>query len=80
MDVTSDRSSELGVTWIVDASDTDGGAGATSFNGATSLGRCAAGGCRGRRRYGSTALGLLPDGLTYAVGRFKDTGTNWAPC
>lgn len=77
VDVTSDRSSELGVTWVVDASDTDGGAGATSFNGSTSLGAAQLAGAVASGET-STALGLLPDGLSYAVGRFKDTGTNWA--
>ncbi len=77
VDVTEDQSSELGVTWIVDGSDTDAGAGATSFDGASRPGaaQIAAGVASGDL---ATSLGQISDGLTYAVGRFQDTGTNWA--
>lgn len=77
VDVTEDRSSELGVTWIVDGSDSGNGAGATSFDGSTKPGavQVAAAAVSGDA---ATAVSQISDGLTYAVGRFKDTGTNWA--
>ncbi|NNF51938.1 MAG: type II secretion system secretin GspD [Gammaproteobacteria bacterium] len=77
VDVTEDSSSELGVTWIVDGSDSDSGAGATSFDGATNPGAAQIAGVIAGGDTGA-ALGQISDGLTYAVGRFKDTGTNWA--
>ena len=77
VDVTEDSSSELGVTWIVDGSKTDRGAGATSFDGQTNPGAAQIAGVIAGGDAAS-ALGQISDGLTYAVGRFEDAGTNWA--
>ncbi len=77
VDVTEDKSSELGVTWILDGSDTDAGAGATSFDGQTRPGAAQFAAGVSSDDLAST-LGQIPDGLSYAVGRFENTGTNWA--
>ncbi len=77
VDVTSDKSSELGVTWIVDGANTDAGAGATSFDGQTRPGAAQLAGAVAGGDL-TSALAQLPDGLSYAVGRFEETGTNWA--
>jgi general secretion pathway protein D len=74
VELTEQRAAELGVTWLLDGSDSNDGVGLTNFPGATGgiLGLAAAG------------AGDTPDvsgigaGITLGVGRVREAGTSWA--
>jgi general secretion pathway protein D len=74
VELTEEKAAELGVTWLLDGSDSNDGVGLTNFPGAT-------GGILGLAAAGS---GENPDvsgigaGITLGVGRVRDAGTSWA--
>lgn len=74
VEVSEEKAAELGVTWIVDGSDSDDAVGLTNFGATT----------RGVVQLGAAAQGdqpsaaAIPDGALIGVGRIRDTGTSWA--
>ena len=76
VEVTADRTSELGVTWAIDGSNDNNAVGVTNFPD----------GGPGVVQLGSAALGdgavnpanLIGDGITLGVGRISDSGTSFA--
>jgi len=76
VEVTADRTSELGVTWAIDGSRDNNAVGVTNFPaggpGVVQLGTAIAGD-------GSANLGsLIGEGITFGVGRISDSGTSFA--
>jgi general secretion pathway protein D len=76
VEVTADRTSELGVTWAIDGSRDNNAVGVTNFPdggpGVVQLGTAIAGDGNGN-------LGnLIGDGITFGVGRISDSGTSFA--
>lgn len=75
VEVTADRTSELGVTWAVDGSNDNNAVGVTNFpdggSGIVQLGTAVAGD-------GSNIAELIGDGITLGVGRISDSGTSFA--
>jgi len=73
VEMSADRAAELGVTWAVDST-SNGAAGFTNFPrvgpGLIQLGAAGAA--------GSSAVSLVPDGLTLGVGRIVDGGVSFA--
>jgi general secretion pathway protein D len=74
VELTQQKSAELGVTWAV--GNNGHAAGLTNFSGTTGgivqLGQAAGSGS------GTPAPNLIRDGLTLAVGKIADTGLSWA--
>ncbi|MDH3645427.1 MAG: type II secretion system secretin GspD [Gammaproteobacteria bacterium] len=75
VDLSADKSAELGVTWAIDASDDAAGAALTNFGGATNVGQIVGAVTGG---VDPTSLDFVQDGVTVGVGRLKDSGTNFA--
>jgi len=76
VEVTADRTSELGVTWAIDGSNDNNAVGVTNFPdggpGVVQLGTAIAG-------EGNGNLGqLIGDGVTFGIGRISDSGTSFA--
>ena len=76
VEVTADRTSQLGVTWAIDGSQDNNAVGVTNFPdggpGVVQLGTAVAGD-------GSGNLGnLIGDGITFGIGRISDSGTSFA--
>ena len=73
VEVSEDRSGQLGITWALQGAESEDGVGLTNF-GSTSTGvaQLAAAGTDG------VDPSLLPDGITFAIGRIRDSGTSWA--
>ncbi len=74
VDLTSDKSAELGVTWAIDGTDDIAGAGLTNFGGTTNIAQVIGAVQSGA---GTAALDAVQDGLTFGVGRIRDSGTNF---
>ena len=76
VEVTADRTSELGVTWAVDGSRDNNAVGVTNFPdggpGVVQLGTAIAGDGNGN------LANLIGDGITFGVGRISDSGTSFA--
>ena len=77
VEVTVDKSAELGVTWALDGTNDVAGAGLTNFPNSTSSvlsigGALATGGGQ------LTGIPSLGNGLTFGIGRISDTGTSIA--
>ena len=74
VELTQQKSAELGVTWAI--GNNGKAAGLTNFSGTTGgilqLGQAAGGGS------GNPAPNLIRDGLTMAVGKIADNGLSWA--
>ena len=77
VEVNADKTKELGITWAVDGSDDNNAVGVTNFpGGATGIGQIAAG--LGANADPTSLAAGLPGGITMAVGRIQDSGTNFA--
>jgi len=76
VEVTADRTSELGVTWAIDGSNDNNAVGVTNFPaggpGVVQLGTAIAGDSS------ENLANLIGDGITLGVGRISDTGTSFA--
>jgi general secretion pathway protein D len=76
VEVTADRSSELGVTWAVDGSRDNNAVGLTNFPdggpGVVQLGTAIAGDSSG------DLANLIGEGVTFGIGRISDSGTSFA--
>jgi general secretion pathway protein D len=76
VEVTADRTSELGVTWAIDGSRDNNAVGVTNFPdggpGVVQLGTAIAGDGNGN------LANLIGDGITFGVGRISDSGTSFA--
>lgn len=76
VEVTADRTSELGVTWAVDGSNDNNAIGVTNFpdggSGIVQLGSAAAG------DGAINPANLIGEGITLGVGRISDSGTSFA--
>jgi len=74
VEVSEDRAGQLGITWALQGAESDQGVGITNFGssipGVAQLASASAG--------GTADPGLLPDGISFAVGRIRDSGTSWA--
>src|SRR5690606_37454692 len=74
VEVSEEKAAELGVTWILDGSDSDDAIGLTNFGatvpGVVQLGAAAQG--------DQPSAAAIPDGALIGVGRIRDTGTSWA--
>lgn len=76
VEVTADRTSELGVTWAIDGSRDNNAIGVTNFPdggpGVVQLGTAIAGDGSGN------LANLIGEGVTFGVGRISDSGTSFA--
>jgi general secretion pathway protein D len=76
VEVTADRSSELGVTWAIDGSRDNNAVGVTNFPdggpGVVQLGTAIAGDSSGN------LASLIGEGVTFGIGRISDSGTSFA--
>jgi general secretion pathway protein D len=76
VEVTADRSSELGVTWAIDGSRDNNAVGVTNFPdggpGVVQLGTAIAGDGSGN------LANLIGEGITFGIGRISDSGTSFA--
>ncbi|MEM9386417.1 MAG: type II secretion system secretin GspD [Pseudomonadota bacterium] len=79
VDVSADRSAELGVTWITDATSTAASAGATNFRSSgNSIVDVAGAVAAADGSVPADASGLVQDGLTFGLGRIREGGTSFA--
>ncbi|NND59100.1 MAG: type II secretion system secretin GspD [Gammaproteobacteria bacterium] len=76
VDLTSDRSAELGITWAIDSTKDTASAALTNFSGTTNVADVAGAILSGGDV--ATAAQGLGDGLTYGVGSISKTGTSFA--
>ena len=76
VELTQQKSAQLGVTWAIGGGNT--AAGLTNFSATTGgivqLGTAAGGGTSGT----TPATNLIRDGITMAIGKISDAGTSWA--
>ncbi|MEX2494971.1 MAG: type II secretion system secretin GspD [Woeseia sp.] len=76
VEVTNDRTSELGVTWAVDGSNDNNAIALTNFPsggpGIVQLGAALGGG------NGANPANFIGDGITFGVGRISESGTSFA--
>lgn len=79
VDISADRSAELGVTWIVDGTSDLASAGATNFRSSNNSIVDVAGAVIGADgNIPPEAAGLVQDGLTFGIGRIKSGSTSFA--
>ena len=77
VEVIADKTSELGVTWAVDGSDSNSAVGITNFpSGGPGVVQLAAAAGAGDGVVDPTSL--IGEGITLGVGRISDTGTSFA--
>ncbi|MBT8137065.1 MAG: type II secretion system secretin GspD [Gammaproteobacteria bacterium] len=76
VDLTADKSAELGITWAADSTRDSASAGLTNFGGAANVSEVIGAAASGVDP--AAGLGFIQDGLTFGVGRIKDNGTNFA--
>ena len=77
VEVIADKTSELGVTWAVDGSDSNSLVGVTNFpSGGPGVVQLAA--AAGSGGEGIDPGSLIGDGITVGIGRITDTGTSFA--
>lgn len=74
VEMSENRAAQLGLTWLVDGSGGDQAAALTNYSvvggGILQLAQIGTG--------GALEPGLIPDGVTAAVGSISDSGTSWA--
>ncbi|MDH3507523.1 MAG: type II secretion system secretin GspD [Gammaproteobacteria bacterium] len=74
VEVSEDSSGQLGITWALQGAESDQGIGLTNFGSTTTgvaqLATASAG--------GTADPSLLPDGISFAIGQIRDSGTSWA--
>ncbi len=75
VDVSDELSAELGVSWAIDGTD-DAASVATTNYATNSILDFAA--VATQDNIGADAVGLIRDGITFGVGRVRDSGTNFA--
>ena len=83
VEVTADKTADLGITWFVEGVNQDNPIGITNFSNTTGIG--ALGGALGGggddddsgSLLGAINPSVLPDGITLGVGRIQDSGTNF---
>jgi general secretion pathway protein D len=74
VELSEEKAAQLGVTWLLDGSDSDDGIGITNFPGTTS-------GILGLATAGSSdtpSASSIPEGISLGVGRVREAGTSWA--
>ena len=74
VEVSEDRSGQLGITWALQGAESDQGVGLTNF-GSTTPGVAQ---LASSSASGTADPSLLPDGISFAIGRIRDSGTSWA--
>ncbi len=80
VDISADRSAELGLSWILDATSDAASAGATNFRSSNNSIVDVAGVVAGAGSGGipPDAAGLVQDGLTFGLGRIREGSTSFA--
>lgn len=74
VEVSEDRAGQLGITWALQGAESDQGVGLTNFGGTTpGLAQLASSSATG-----TADPSLLPDGISFAIGQIRDSGTSWA--
>ncbi len=74
VEVSEDRAGQLGITWALQGAESDQGVGLTNFGGTTpGLAQLASSSASG-----TADPSLLPDGISFAIGQIRDSGTSWA--
>lgn len=76
VDVSVDKSAQLGITWAADSTGDTAGAAVTNFGGTTNVSDIAAAALSDS--LDASILGGLQNGLTYGVGKISDNGTSFA--
>ncbi|NNC63377.1 MAG: type II secretion system secretin GspD [Gammaproteobacteria bacterium] len=74
VEVSEDRSGQLGITWALQGAESDQGVGLTNF-GSTTTGVAQ---LASASASGTADPSLLPDGISFAIGQIRDSGTSWA--
>ena len=74
VEVSEDRAGQLGITWALQGADSEQGVGITNF-GSTVPGVAQ---IASSSASGTADPSLLSDGISFAVGRIRDSGTSWA--
>jgi general secretion pathway protein D len=85
VEISSDKASELGVTWAVGDGDLDNAVGLTKFDGTTGvtgvagaiLGGGTTSGSTGSTSSTATAANLIGNGMTLGVGRLRESGLSF---
>jgi general secretion pathway protein D len=75
VELSEERSAQLGVTWLSAGEEGDEALGITNFNNAGGGGIV---GLAGSASGDTPSLGIIPEGITIGVGKITDTGTSWA--
>lgn len=74
VEVSEDRSGQFGITWALQGANSDDGVGLTNF-GSTTTGVAQ---LASASASGAADPSLLPDGISFAIGQIRDSGTSWA--
>ncbi len=74
VEVSEDRSGQLGITWALQGAESNQGVGLTNF-GSTTTGVAQ---LASASASGAADPSLLPDGVSFAIGQIRDSGTSWA--
>ncbi|HEX7062610.1 MAG TPA: type II secretion system secretin GspD [Woeseiaceae bacterium] len=77
VEVSADKTSDLGVTWAVDGSNDNNAVGVTRFSN-SGAGIVELGSAIGARGENADPTRLIGDGITLGIGRISDTGTSFA--
>jgi len=74
VEVSEDRSGQLGITWALQGANSNQGVGITNFGSTTTgVAQLAASSASG-----TADPSLLADGISFAIGQIRDSGTSWA--
>lgn len=74
VEVSEDSSGQLGITWALQGAESNQGIGLTNFGSTTTgVAQLASAGAGG-----TADPSLLPDGISFAIGQIRNSGTSWA--
>jgi general secretion pathway protein D len=74
VEVREDRTGQLGITWALEGAQSNDGVALTNFGStAPGIAQLATAGASG-----NADPSLLPDGVSFAIGQLRDSGTSWA--
>lgn len=75
VDISIDKSAELGITWAVDSTKDTAGVAVTNFDGTTNITDIAGAALGGT--IDASILGSIQNGLTYGIGKISQNGTSF---